>query len=87
MTQLQQVRSTVTNRKKKSSYRHLGKSNSLLSSNGFTSGPNKRESSLLGDLHVDKLYLENLLLNPGIGGKPFRFFFIFPYLIHLQVES
>ena len=82
MTQLQQLRSTVANRKKKSSHRHLGKSNSLLSSNGFTSqGTNKRESSLLGDLHVDKLYLENLLLNPGIGEENPSAFLTFPYLI------
>ena len=35
--------------------------------NGATS---YRESSLLGDLHVDKIYLERLLENPGIKRSP-----------------
>lgn len=77
VTQLQQLRSTS---KKKPGLRHQGKSDSLLNSNGSTTSANKRESSLLGDLHVDKLYLENLLLNPGTKTEknPSVFFFTGP---------
>ena len=75
MQQQQQQRSTVIARKKKPgelpasmtstrlpplNLKASNKSSTIAKGQG-----SHRETSLLGDLHVDKIYLEKLLQNPG----------------------
>jgi hypothetical protein len=73
MQQQQQQRTTVITKKKKPGELPASMTMTKLpplnlnphcgrSSKG---GSSRKETSLLGDLHVDKMYLEKLLQNPG----------------------